>query len=95
MGQVIWAPSALDMIETLSPFLIDKPATLTIQLDENSERMLNKASRQSGKSRGTLAREALARHLRIVEFKALRKKTMPFAEARGYLSDEDLFRDIS
>jgi len=72
-----------------------KATSLTIRLDKELERMLDKASRQSGKSRSTLAREALARHLRLVQFEALRKKTMPFAEARGYLSDEDLFRDIS
>ena len=72
-----------------------KTTSLTIRLEKELERMLDKASRQSGKSRSTLAREALARHLRLVQFEVLRKKTMPFAEARGYLSDEDLFREIS
>lgn len=72
-----------------------KPTSLTIRLNKELERMLDKASRQSGKSRSTLAREALVRHLRLGQFESLRKKTMPFSEARGYLSDEDLFRDIS
>lgn len=30
-----------------------------------------------------------------MQFEALRKKVMPFAEARGYLTDEDVFSDIS
>lgn len=72
-----------------------KPVSLTIRLDKDLDRLLNQASRHSGKSRSTLAREALARYLRLVQFEALRKKTMPFAEARGYLSDEDLFHDLS
>jgi predicted transcriptional regulator len=72
-----------------------KSASLSIRLDKDLDRLLSKVSRQSGKSRSTLAREALARHLRLVQFESLRKKTMPFAEARDYLSDEDLFRDIS
>ncbi len=72
-----------------------KSTSITIRLDKDLDRLLREACRQSGKSRSTLAREALTRHLRLVQFEALRKKTMPFAEARGYLSDEDLFRDIS
>lgn len=71
-----------------------KSTSLTIRLDKDLDRLLTKASRQSGKSRSTLARETLARHLQLVQFEALRKKTMPFAEARGYLSDEDLFSDV-
>ena len=72
-----------------------KSTPITIRLDKDIDRLLRKASRQLGKSRKTLAREALARYLRLMQFDALRKKTMPFAEARGYVSDEDLFRDIS
>ncbi len=72
-----------------------KFTSVTIRLDKELERMLDKASRQSGKSRSTWAREVLSRHLRLMQFEALRKKTMPFAEARGYFSDEDLFRKIS
>jgi predicted transcriptional regulator len=72
-----------------------KSTSVTIRLDKELERMLEKASRQSGKSRSTLAREALARYLRLMQFDAFRKKTMPFAEARGYFFDEDLFRKIS
>jgi hypothetical protein len=33
--------------------------------------------------------------VRVSQFEALRKKIMPFAEARGYLTDEDVFRDVS
>jgi predicted transcriptional regulator len=72
-----------------------KTSSLTIRLDNNLDQLLSKASRLSGKSRSEVAREALRRQLRLVQFEALRKKVMPFAEARGYLTDEDVFKEIS
>ena len=70
-------------------------STLTIRLDEDLDILLTKASRQSGRKRSEVAREALRRQLRVSQFEAIRKKIMPFAEARGYLTDEDVFRDVS
>lgn len=72
-----------------------KTSTLTIRLDADLDRLLAKASKQSGKNRSEIAREALRRQLRVDQFEALRRKIMPFAEARGYLTDEDVFRDVS
>ena len=72
-----------------------KTNTLTIRLDEDLDRLLTKASKQSGKNRSELAREALRRQLRVSQFEALRKKIMPFAEAKGFLTDEDIFREVS
>ena len=72
-----------------------KTNILTIRLDKDLDALLAKASRLSGKNRSEVAREALRRQLRISQFEALRRKIMPFAEARGYLTDEDIFRDVS
>lgn len=72
-----------------------KSATLTIRLDNDLDRLLTKASRLSGKNRSEIAREALRRQLRLEQFEELRKRIMPFAEARGYLTDEDIFSEIS
>jgi predicted transcriptional regulator len=72
-----------------------KTSTLTIRLDEDLDRLLTKASKQTGKNRSEVAREALRRQLRVNQFEALRRKIMPFAEARGYLTDEDIFREVS
>ena len=72
-----------------------KTNTLTIRLDDDLDRLLTKTAQQSGKNRSEIAREALRRQLRINQFEALRRKMMPFAEARGYLTDEDVFRDVS
>jgi predicted transcriptional regulator len=72
-----------------------KTTTLTIRLNDDLNKLLTKAARQSGKNRSEIAREALRRQLRISQFESLRRRMMPFAEARGYLTDEDVFRDIS
>jgi predicted transcriptional regulator len=72
-----------------------KTTTLTIRLTEDLDKLLTKAARQAGKNRSEIAREALRRQLRISQFESLRRRMMPFAEARGYLTDEDVFRDVS
>ncbi|GEM_PF-171576 len=72
-----------------------KSSTLTIRLDPDLDRLLTKASRRSGRNRSQVAREALRRQLRISQFERLRQRVMPFAEARGYLTDEDVFADVS
>jgi len=72
-----------------------KTSMLSIRLDEDLDRLLTKAAEQSGKNRSEVAREALRRQLRFNQFEALRRKIMPFAEARGYLTDEDVFREVS
>ena len=72
-----------------------KTSTLTIRLDKDLNDLLMKASRRSGKNRSEIAREALRRQLRISQFDALRQRMMPFAEARGYLTDEDVFAKVS
>jgi predicted transcriptional regulator len=72
-----------------------KTATLTIRLDDELERLLSEASRRTGKSKSAIAREALRRQVRLESFEALRRRIMPFAEARGYLTDEDIFSRVS
>jgi len=57
--------------------------------------MLDHYCAVSGKTRSEVIREATRRQLEVFLFESLRQRIMPFAEARGYLSDEDVFRDIS
>jgi predicted transcriptional regulator len=72
-----------------------KKATLTIRLDKELQELLDQASRRTGKNRSEIAREALRRQIRLETFEELRRRLMPFAEARGYLTDEDVFAKIS
>jgi len=72
-----------------------KTNILTIRLDKDLDDLLTKASKRSGKNKSEIAREALRHQLRLERFEELRKRIMPFAEARGYLTDEDIFSQIS
>ncbi len=40
-------------------------------------------------------RDALRRQLSLMRFERTRRRLIPYAEARGYLTDEDVFRDVS
>ena len=72
-----------------------KTAILTIRLDEDLNRLLDDAAKKSGRNRSDIAREALKRQLRLSQFEAIRKRIMPLAEARGFLTDEDVFSKVS
>lgn len=72
-----------------------KTQTVTIRIDETLGRRLDRAARRSGRSRSAVIRDALERQLALDRFADLRRRIVPFAEARGYLTDEDVFRDIS
>lgn len=68
---------------------------VTIRLDDHLEKMLNKLCVETGRSRSEIVREALRHQMALTLFEHLRRKTLPFAEARGYLTDEDIFHDVS
>jgi len=68
---------------------------VTIRLDGELERMLDKFCRRSKRKRSDVVRDALRRQLALLMFEQLRHKAMPFAEARGYLTDEDIFKAVS
>lgn len=72
-----------------------RDAALTIRLDRELERRLARLAARTGRSKSELAREALRRQLALAELDRLRRRVAPFAEARGYLTDEDVFRDVS
>ena len=70
-------------------------STLTIRLGPKIERELGKLARRTGKTKSEIAREAIERQIAIARFREARRKTLPFAEAQGLLTDEDVFRLIS
>jgi predicted transcriptional regulator len=72
-----------------------KTSALTIRLDRTLERQVTRVAKRTGRSRSEVVRDAVRRQLALTEFEDLRRRIMPFAEARGYLTDEDVFRDVS
>ena len=69
--------------------------TLTIRVDGELERLLTRVVKLSGRTRSDIAREALRRQLSLALFEQLRRRVAPFAEARGLLTDEDVFKLVS
>lgn len=70
-------------------------STLTIRLDKDLERMLDRLCKRTGQSRSDIVRQAVRREVSLRRFEDLRRRAMPFAEARGLLTDEDVFREVS
>ena len=69
--------------------------TLTIRLDDKLERELNRLAKTQHKTKSEIARELLRHHIFVRQLDEVRNKLRPYAEAAGYLTDEDFFRDIS
>jgi len=69
--------------------------TVTLRLPEDLDELLQEICRRSHRSQSEMIREALRRQLALERFESLRRRILPFAEARGYLTDEDVFRDVS
>ena len=72
-----------------------KSSVLTLRLDAELERDLDTLAAATGRSRSEIVREALRRRLAVLRFEGVRRAVLPFAEARGYLTDEDVFRDVT
>lgn len=70
-------------------------STVTVRIDDALDKELTEAAETLGQSRSEIVREALRRQLSVLQFETLREHVMPFAEARGYLTDEDVFEDVS
>ena len=69
--------------------------TLTIRLPDELRDDLQKLSEEQSKPVSDIVRESIRRYVAVEKFRSLRKKALPFAEAQGYLTDEDIFNAIS
>lgn len=69
--------------------------TITIRLDKGLEKKLKAECRETGRRRSDVVRDALRQHLKVAKFDRLREKIIPYAEAQGIYTDEDVFRIVS
>ncbi|MBU1693970.1 MAG: ribbon-helix-helix protein, CopG family [Verrucomicrobia bacterium] len=69
--------------------------TLTIRLPEQMKTELDELSREGNRGVSDIVRESVRRYLAIEKFRAVRRKILPFAEAQGLLTDEDVFKALS
>jgi len=68
--------------------------TLTIRIPDVLRKELKTLSRSENKAVSDIVRESIRRHVALVRFRALRTRVLPFAEAQGILTDEDVFRAL-
>lgn len=75
--------------------MCDMQSILTIRLDDDLDSLLEKVCTRSGRNRSEVVRDALRRQLAVTAFDQLRSLAKPYAEAQGFLTDEDVFNTVS
>lgn len=63
---------------------------LTIRLPDELRDNLQKLSEEQNKTVSDIVRESIRRYVAVERFRALRKNVLPFAEAQGLLTDENI-----
>jgi metal-responsive CopG/Arc/MetJ family transcriptional regulator len=69
--------------------------TITIRLPEKLQRDLERFVKAEKTSKSDVIRDAIERYIVLKRFQQLRRKVLPFAEAEGLVTDEDVFKAIS
>lgn len=69
--------------------------TLTIRLPEELKADLLRISENEDKPVSDIVRESLRRYIAVTKFRAIRRRVLPFAEAQGLMTDEDIFEALS
>lgn len=69
--------------------------SISISLPEEMKAELDRFSAARGMSRSDAVRTALEEFLYIRKLRALRERMIPYAEAQGVFTDEDVFRIVS
>ena len=69
--------------------------TLTIRLPEALKVALEEISREENRAVSDIVRDSLRRYVAVERFRSIRRKILPFAEAQGLLTDEDVFKALS
>ena len=70
-------------------------AILSVSIPREMLVELDKSAEKSGRTRSEIVKEALRIFLWEEKFQALRREIRPKAKKKGYLTDEDVFKDIS
>jgi metal-responsive CopG/Arc/MetJ family transcriptional regulator len=69
--------------------------TITVKLSKKIQKELDVVTRTEKVTRSEFIKEALTRYIAVKRFHQLKKQVLPFAEAEGLLTDEDIFKAIS
>jgi len=69
--------------------------TLAVRIPDDLRKVLQEISNAEAKPVSDLVRESIQRYIAIYRFRKLRNIILPFAEAQGILTDEDVFKAFS
>ncbi len=65
--------------------------TITIRFSAEERESLKKLSLMQNRSVSDLVRNSVRKYLAVSEFQKLRSDVLPYAEAQGIFTDEDVF----
>ena len=68
--------------------------TVTVRLPEEMRSTLKQISCAEQKPVSDIVRESIRRYISVYQFRRLSNKVLPFAEAQGLLTDEDVFKAL-
>lgn len=69
--------------------------TLSLNISDQLLEQLQALARERQQPISDLAIEAIRKYVSVEQFRELRRRTVPFAQAQGFLTDDDVFRTIS
>jgi len=75
--------------------MYDMADMLSIRLTDKLRRELTRLCKRENRPASDVAREALRRYLAADELRRLRDRLRPRAKARGFVTDEDVFKAVS
>lgn len=67
---------------------------ISVRLPEDLRRLLDEISESEDLPVSDLVRESIQRYVSVYRFRQLRRKVLPFAEAQGLLTDEDVLKGL-
>ncbi len=68
---------------------------ITIRLDDELNNLLNTVAKRQRRKRSEIVRESLRRQLMLQLFENLREESLPYGEKSNFLTDDDVFKEIS
>jgi predicted transcriptional regulator len=70
-------------------------SAINVRIPKRLKTQLDQLSRQQNRPASELVRESLRRYIVVEQLRAVRRLTVPLAEAQGFLTDEDIFKAVS
>ena len=70
-------------------------SNLTVRIPESLRRDLKRLCGREQRPASEVVRDSLRRYIASAQLRQIRQKTRPRAEARGFLTDEDVFKAVS